>query len=43
MKGSRLHSIMRDLQSMDKDKILHLKHGVYLAVLQELGANGLVQ
>ena len=43
VKGSRLHSIMRDLQSIDKDKILHRKHSVYLAVLQEVGANGLVQ
>ena len=43
VKGSRLHSIMHDLQSINKDKILHLKHGVYLAVLQAVGANGLVQ
>ena len=41
VKGSRLHSIMCDLQSVDKDKILHLKYGVYLAVLQEIGTNAL--
>ena len=43
IKGSRLHYIMRDLQSIDKEKLLHMKQGVYLAVLQEVGANGLVQ
>ena len=43
VKGSRLHCIMRDLQSINKEKILHLKHGGYLAVLHEAGGNGLVQ
>ena len=43
VKGSRLHCIMRDLQSIDKEKLLHMKQGVYLAVLQEVGASGLVQ
>ena len=43
VKGIRLYCIMQDLQSINKEKILHLKHGVYLAVLQEIGANSLVQ
>ena len=43
VKGSHLHSIMRNLQSIDKEKILHLKHGVNLAILHEVGANRLVQ
>ena len=42
IKGSRLNCIMRDLQSIDKDKLLHMKHGAYLAALQDRGAKGRV-
>ena len=42
VKGSRLNCIMRDLQSIDKDKLLCIKHGVYLAALQDKGARGRV-
>ena len=33
VKGSRLNCIMRNLQSIDRDKLLHMKQGVYLAAL----------
>ena len=41
-KGSHLHCIMRDLQSIDKDKLLHMEQGVYLVALQDRGASGRV-
>ena len=41
-KGSYIHRIMRDLQFIDKDKLLHVEHGVYLAALQDRGASGRV-
>ena len=43
VKGSHLYCIMRDLQSIDKEKLLRMKQGVYLAVIQEVGASSLVQ
>ena len=42
-KDSKLHSIMRDLQIMDTDKLLAYTNGMYLKVLKVAGANGLVQ
>ena len=42
LKGSRLNCIMRDLQSIGKDKLLHMKQGAYLAALQERGDSGRV-
>ena len=42
IKGSRLNCIMRDLQSIGKDKLLHMRQGAYLAALQERGASGRV-
>ena len=41
-KGSYIHRIMRDLQFIDKDKLLHVEHGVYLVALQDRGASGRV-
>ena len=42
-KGSRIHSIMQDLQIMATDKLLTYVDGFYLVALQEAGANGLIQ
>ena len=42
-KGDYVHGIMRDLQFIDKEKLIHVVHGVYLAALQERGASGRVQ
>ena len=42
-KDSKLHNIMRDLQIMDSDKLLSYTNGLYLKVLREAGADGLVQ
>ena len=42
VKGSRLNCIMCNLQYIDRDKLLHMKQGVYLAALQERGASGRV-
>ena len=42
VKGSRLNCIMRDLQSIGKGKLLHMRQGAYLAALQERGASGQV-
>ena len=42
VKGSGLNCIMRDLQSINRDKLLHMKQGVYLASLQERGASSRV-
>ena len=42
-KDSELLSIMRDLQIMDTDKLLAYTNGMYLKVLKEAGADGLVQ
>ena len=42
-KDSKLHSLMRDLQIMGTDKLLAYTNGLYLKVLKEAGAEGLVQ
>ena len=40
VKGSYLHCIMRNLQSIDNDKLFHMEQGVYLVALQDRGGSG---
>ena len=40
---NQLYNIMRDLQIMGTDKLLSYTNGLYLKVLKEAGAEGLVQ